>query len=67
MTSRSEHFDPHRHLTSEASEVELAAYLEDRLGLSLAEIKNITTMLGGDGASHEVWEELVARRRRTGA
>jgi hypothetical protein len=60
-------FDPHRDLSSAATDIELAGYLEDRLGLSLAEIKNITTMLGCDGASHEVWEELVARRRKAGA
>jgi hypothetical protein len=66
MTTRHEPFDPRRHLTSAATDVELAGYLEDRLSLSLAEIKHIITMLGCDGASHEVWEELVARRRRTG-
>lgn len=60
-------FDPLRDLTSKASDLDLAAYIEDRLGLTLAEIKNITTMLGCDGASHEVWEELVARRRKAGA
>jgi hypothetical protein len=65
MSAR-EPFDPHRQLSSEATDVELAAYLEDRLGLTLAEIRNITTMLGCDSASHEVWEELVARRRRAG-
>jgi hypothetical protein len=60
-------FSPLTHTTSEATDIDLAGYLEDRLGLSLTEIKDITTMLGCDGASHEVWEELVARRRRTGA
>ena len=59
-------FSPLTHDTRQATDVDLAGYLHDRLGLSLAEIKNITTMLGCDGASHEVWEELVARRRRTG-
>ncbi len=60
-------FDPMTHHTSQATDVELAGYLEDRLGLSPTEIKTITTMLGCDGAAHEVWEELVARRRKAGA
>ena len=60
-------FDPVRHHTSKATDDELRAYLHDRLGLSLATIQSITLMLGCDGAAHEVWEELVARRRRTGS
>lgn len=60
-------FDPHRQQTRTASDLDLAGYLEDRLGLTLIEIKKITTMLGFDGASHECWEELVARRRKAGA
>ncbi len=60
-------FDPLTHHSSKATDAELAGYLEDRLGLSPAVIKDITTMLGCDGASHEVWEELVARRRKAGA
>ena len=60
-------FDPLTHHTSQASDVDLAGYLEERLGLTLGEIKNLTTMLGCDGAAHEVWEELVARRRKAGA
>ena len=60
-------FDPHHQQTRTASDLDLAGYLEDRLGLTLVEIKRITTMLGFDGASHEVWEELVARRRKAGA
>ncbi len=60
-------FDPVTHHTSEATDAVLWAYLHDRLGLPLAVIKNITTMLGCDGAAHEVSEELVARRRRTGS
>ncbi|HEX5010792.1 MAG TPA: hypothetical protein VFY71_10345 [Planctomycetota bacterium] len=69
MTSRRknpEPFDPIRRNTSTATDIELAGYLEDRLGLTLADIKNITTMLGCDGASHECFEELVARRRKDG-
>ena len=61
-----ETFDPHKHATSAATEIELAGYIEDRLGLTLEQIKSITTQLGCDGAAHEVWEELVARRRRAG-
>jgi hypothetical protein len=60
-------FDPLTHNTSHATDIDLVGYLQDRLGLRLAEIKNITTMLGCDGAAHEVWEELVARRRKAGA
>lgn len=59
-------FSPITHDTKQATNADLAGYLQDRLGLSLAEIQNITTMLGCDGRSHEVWEELVARRRKAG-
>ena len=60
-------FSPITHMTSAQDDQTLAGYLEDRLGLTFDQIQSITTMLGCDGASHEVWEELVARRRKAGA
>ncbi|HEX5011111.1 MAG TPA: hypothetical protein VFY71_11995 [Planctomycetota bacterium] len=69
MTSRRkspEPFDPIKRNTSTATDVELAGYPEDRLGLTLAEIRHLTIALGCDGAANEVWTELVARRRKAG-
>ncbi len=60
-------FSPLTHHTREQDDATLTAYLHDRLGMTNDAIKNITTMLGCDGASHEVWEELVARRRSAGS
>ncbi len=59
-------FDPVSHMTSEQDDFTLADYLQAKLGLGYPEIERLTRLLGRDGAVHEVWEELVARRRKAG-
>ncbi len=60
-------FDPLTHLTSEQDDFVLSDYLQAKLGLGYPEIERLTRLLGRDGAVHEVWEELVSRRRKAGS